>query len=268
MTKPVARRVGEKRSWLAKAKSIHDLGGHFYVPNASRPWNEKRDLLSERKSLERMRKPLPVEEAFRPFFGSRMHDSEVVAIERTPAVLRVTVDSIDADIFNYGLADLLDVPRQKGPWPVDLLLHDPRCVRAARYGPRGELRFADWERLLPRPEGRSLSFLYDWFHEDDGRLQWIAELSAWESHRAALSDSVFLMVDCTCATAVDRRRETLVAAFGPAAGLLWDDAWAGVEANPSYPFIWGDDLMFDYLSHRLPARGLTTADFQVADLSG
>ena len=270
------------RSWLAKAESLHDLGDHFDLSRAGTRGNDRRNERAERNWLERLRKPLPVAVADPEFFGSRMHDSSVVGIERQKGVLRVRLDSIVARDFARILEDALDLPYAEGPWPVDLVLHDPTYVRAARTDSRGGLRFADpyrlgggylWDtfrtveppdpRIRTRPDAAgktSAEFLYDWFHEGEGRFQWIAHLYTFDRHRGALSNEVYLMVDCARATAEDRCPEAFDRAYGPQGKRLYEEARANAFV-PDEPFnLWDERGLARSLPARLAAHGLTQRD--------
>lgn len=243
------------RSWLAKARSVHDIGGMFYAPKPGEPWDEKRDARAEEKWRALVRPPLPVDEAFAPYFGSWMHDSTVLGIDREKGVLRVRLDSINASDFAYRLARVLGVAPAETRYPVALLLHDPQYVRAARAGIQGELRFADWERL------QDTEFLYDWFFQQDGRLQWIAEIYAPRTRGAALSPSVYLLVDAARATADDRCPAAFAKAYGAPAARLYEDAVAGRDDRPIDFNVFDSDDTEEYIVRRMAARGLTTADF-------
>ena len=250
------------RSWLAKANSIHDLGSHFVNPHGDQPWDEKREARADAKWIERLRAPLPVEEAYRPYFGSKMHDSWVLGVERTNCVLRVRLDSINADIFAIGLAKVLETSRSEAPWPINLLLHDPVYVRAARHEPSGALRYADPYETRNENRQRADQFLYDWFFDEGGRVQWIAEIWAWRRELGHGSTAKFLMVDASRATAWDGRRSALEQAFGSPAGLLWQDALDGIDVGDAPYGPWSAPTMEDFLLRRMAARGLLRGDFR------
>ena len=259
------------RSWLAQVSDVREIGGMFYAPKTRGPLSEKKeDARAEERWDAARNRPVPQNVATPEFFGSHMHDSGVIGIEREKGVLRVRLNSIVAEDFSCILSRALDVPPANGPWPVDLLLHDPTYVRAARADARGALRFEDPHRLgggyldePPRPsggegaggEGRGdrrtpAEFLYDWFYEQDGRLQWIAQLYTFDRHRAALSNEVYLMVDCAQATAEDRCPEAFERAYGPRGRTLYEEARANAFV-PDEPF----DLWNEHgLARSLPAR--------------
>ena len=131
-----------QKSWLAKVSSVYDIDPGLYIWRNNRPHDEAREDRADRKRVAAFNKPLPIDPKFVRFFGSRMHDSWVMGIERTPQQLRVRLDSINADIFALDLIFLLGLKRVPTQWPVDLILHDPQFVRASQYDPDGNLRFA------------------------------------------------------------------------------------------------------------------------------
>jgi len=214
--------------------------------------------------LQRLRQPIPVAEKWRPYFGSRMHDSWVMGLERTPEAVRLTLDSINADIFAIGLADVLLVDRVRRQWPVDLLFHDPVYMRAARYKPDGGLTFFDTRQFKSVEPQKGLQFLNDWFFEEDGRLQWIAgiDVSEWR-RRPNLSHSAFLMIDCKRVSAVDRCADALQKAFGKAVLPLWQDAITGIDVGDKPYGCWSMPTMESFLLRRLSHHGLKRADFDV-----
>ena len=275
-----------QRSWLAKATDVRAIGGEFYAPKGGEPYDDEQGARAEERWTANFRRSLPVAEADRPFFGSWMHDSGVVGIERTKGVLRVRLDSIVARDMARILEDALDLPWAAGPWPVDLLLHDPVFVRAARADRKGELRFERWEDLgggylcdtfrptdeiVPRtPKSyrrkgpTSAEFLYDWAFTEDGRVQWIAQLYTFDRRRAALSNEVYLMVDAARATAVDGCPEAFARAYGPHGRSLYKAARANA-LDRDEPFnLWDERGLIRSLPSRVAALGLTRANFGAA----
>ncbi len=251
-----------KRSWLAKANSVHDLGDHFYVPKSGEEWDDRRDGRAEAKWLERLRKPLPVADADRPYFGSAMHDATVLEIERKGGELRVRLDAIDARDLEREMISAFDLTPVETIWPIDLVMHDVQHVRAVREARGGGLRLAEWEGLGERPGGTPAEFLYDWFHEQDGRLQWIAQFWPHHEHRENCPNDVYLMVDGARATAEDRCPEAFERSYGRVARLLYEDARAGTDEHEIDFNVWDSAETAPYLRRRLAARSLTRADFR------
>jgi hypothetical protein len=253
------------RSWLKDVKSIHDLGEHCYISDWDAPDCDKRETKYQEKWLARLKMDLPVAPEHRVFYGTKMHDSWVQRISRTPKELRMTLNCINADVFASGLAHILKVKSPAVVWPVDLILRDPVYVNAVRHTPEGKLRWADWESLeggddpCDGPE-----FLFDWFHEQEGRLQWIAEIWDYRDGSGRVSPSLYLLVDCAEAVAEDRRATALAKAFGDSVLPLWKDALSGVDQGSEPYGIWVVDAMFNYLNRRMAANGLKASDFSVA----
>jgi len=248
-------------SWLANAKSIHDLGGFVAVQKPGSNYDEEREERAERKLREQFNKPIPVASEFQSYYGGRMHDSWVIGIERTANLLRLRLDSIEADAFAYHLCEGLGITRRVSQWPIDLLLHDPVYVRAARYGPDGGLRFADWRQVhSTEPQGGD-QFIYDWFFEQDGRIQWISEIWSRRYSRRRLSTAFYLMVDCTCATAIDHRAEAIARVYGEGGRTLWIDVFGTDETRSTFMKNWHKGTLNLHLSERMSALGLVAADF-------
>lgn len=252
------------RSWLAEAKSVHDLGDDFYVPRSKAAYSWEREVAKEEKSLARRRGPVPVAEKWLPFFGSQMHDSWVVGVERTAKEVRVKLDSINADIFAIDLADILEVARVRRQWPVDFLFHDIHYMRCARYAPDASLKFYDSRLLRSAEPQRGPQFITDWFIQEHDRLQWIADIyvSEWP-RRPNLSSSAFLMIDCERVSVVDRRLRALEEVFGPAVRPLWEDAIGGVDVGDEPYGCWSASTMESFLLRRLSHHGLMRSDFLV-----
>jgi hypothetical protein len=217
-----------KRSWLEKAKSIHDLGDHFYIQKPGEPYDPKRDARADERIKARHGIPVPVAEEFAPFFGSRMHDSAVLGTERTTHEFRVKLSSDSAEVFAYDLSRVLGIAPSRAQWRVDLIFHEPIYVRSARHDANGALRFAPLEELEPankRYKGHTrATFIADWFFQQEGRIQSVMEFDRDSIGSRGLSNAFFVAVDAVSASAEDRREQAMIKAFGPAAGVLWADA--------------------------------------------
>jgi hypothetical protein len=248
------------RTWLKDVKSIHNLGPH-YLHKRHRPWDEDADARADAKWSKKLQEPIPVEPEFVEFFATRMHDSWVIGLERTDDQVTIRLNSIYADIFAWALAEVLEVDRVPSAWPVHLVLHDVVYMRSARHDPNGALRYANWRELRSTEFTRGDTFLYDWFFEQDGRIQWIAEFDARRLSLRSLSSSMYLMVDCARVSAVDLRREALGAAYGPMAAELWDQALLDSGTD----MIWGVRVMEKYLLDQFGLRGLSLADFSISE---
>ncbi len=104
-------------------------------------------------------------------------------------------------------------------------------------------------------------FLYDWFIEQDGRIQWIAEIDSRGKRGGKLSSSVYLMVDCARVSAIDLRENAVRKAYGDAGAALWRDVTIGSEDCPPFKGIWGMGTMRDFLRERIRFHKFAEADF-------
>lgn len=184
------------------------------------------------------RKPLPVADDHKDLFGSAMHDSGIFSLELRHKELFLRLDNIEAQDFARVYSKHIGKEIADVPMPVELVCHDVDYVNAVRAKSLGHLVWTDWEALLKDPV-RQTEFLYDWFYEQDGRLQWIVTLY--------LRGFLYLMVDCSSASAIDRRRSTLVKLFDETAGQFWDQVL--IEARNRY--MWNDEILGEFLRDRM-----------------
>ena len=243
------------RSWLAKARSVHDIGGQFYHPLGGEPWDERRDARAETRWQNAGVEPTPVAERDLPYYGCRMHDSTLLGIERTGSDLRVRLGSVHARDFARALANVLGVPPKPEIYPVTLVLHDVRYVRAAHADLRGGLRFVDWESL------EETEFLYDWFFEQGNRLQWIAQI--WRGQQGHGYDwaNVYLMVDCVRASAEDLSPDVFARLHGPPAAQIYRDAVAGIDERPIEFDVFDSAETEKYIRRRMAVHGSLQGEF-------
>ncbi|RYG21348.1 hypothetical protein EON82_19000 [bacterium] len=122
---------------------------------------------------------MPVEDPHRAFYGSRMHDSFVEGVERFGDELRARLDSVVARDFSRIVSG--GAPEaEMGAWPTDLVLRGVAYARAPRPDAGGRLRFLDYRSLGSGKGQTPTELLYDWFFQEDGRLQWVAQLHLHE----------------------------------------------------------------------------------------
>ncbi len=244
-----------KSSWLAKAKTVHDLGHPVYLPEPGQAWDDARQDRVDTKWSEFIKRPLPVSETDAPFFGTRMHDSWVMGINQTPEKVTVRLDSIEADIFVIDLCAELGIERIPSQWPVELICHQPVYVRAARHDPYGNLRFEDTRKIRSAVPQTGDEFLYDWFFEQDGRIQWIAEICSIRPERGKLSMAVYLMVDCARCTALDLRGNAIEKVYGQNARTIWNEVLRGSDDCTPYQGIWAFGRMREFIRGRIDRHG-------------
>lgn len=239
------------RSWLKDVKSIHDLGEHCHSLNFRKPEDEARGDKYDQKWLQRLRADIPVKPEDKFAFGTRMHDSWVEWAKRDQNQLKIRVNNDFAQHFVQQICQMLGIHvstflntkyrqdidlAQQGPdlvTPVDLVFEDVCYVNSVRYGPGGTLRWAEWRNLGRRERTYEAdAFLYDWFFQQGGRIQWICEI--WNPTSSnALSSSQFLLVDCSLARAEDGRSKAIGDVFPQAVTDIWNDLLSGEDLDPN-----------------------------------
>ncbi len=246
------------KSWLKDAKHVNDLGG---VPHlkSNIPWEEeeRREAVYWERWLTKLKKPIPVNEEYRPFFRSGMHDSWLVGSERKGGEYNLTVSCIFATVFAENLGNILGLHPERlhwhfaGPFRVILSCHDIYYQRNADLDPSGWLKFY----RIELPEFKNFTqgtFLFDWFEEQDGRIQWVVNL--WIK-----MENVFVLTDCKSLSATDLREVDLTKAFGPNVAKVWADVRNATEKD------WHYVLVRKEIQKSMTAHGLTRKDFDTTN---
>jgi hypothetical protein len=242
------------KSWLKDAKRVHDLGGSHPI-NSNLPWEEwdRKDTVNMDRWTRKLREPIPVAEPDRSFFGTRMHDSWLVGSQRTGSEYVLTLSCFFASIFAENLGSILGLrPEQiywnfTGPFRVNLCCHGVTYQRTASEETGGWLKYF----RIPPHEYKSYNdgaFLYDWFEQQDNRIQWIVELN--------LGPAVYVLTDCSSLSATDLREVDLVRAFGPNVSEVWKDV-----LNASKTVDLHYVLVREEIQKSMSAHGLTPQDF-------
>jgi len=248
------------RSWLKDVKHVGDLGQHFVPYNDCKADAAKRNKLTDERWMNAIRKVPPVAPEFRRYFGTRMHDSWVIGHERNGDHIRIELDSIEGSVFCAEYSFWLDVDLQEPLlMPVELHCHDVQYARWARHDNKtGWLKFAEPRfRPIEPTRRRSDSFTYDFFHEQDGRMQWIALFRAWSSTSDFYRSDLFLLADCSHVTAVDKRSNAVEALLGTKVKLLWNEFF-----NQSSFDVWDPPQLFTLFESISEREGWTKSDLR------
>ncbi len=246
------------KSWLKDAKRVNDLGGIPYL-KSNIPWEEeqRREAVYLERWLVKQSKPIPVKTEYAPFFRSSMHDSWLVGSERKDQTYNLTVSCIFATVFAENLGDILGLHPKglhwhfAGPFRVILSCHDIYYQRTA------ELDLSDWLKFyrIELPEFKNFeqgTFLFDWFEEQDDRIQWIVNL--WIK-----GENVYVLTDCKSLSATDLREVDLTKAFGPNVAKVWADVRNATEKD------WHYVLVRKEIQKSMTAHGLTPQDFDTTN---
>lgn len=264
------------RSWLKDVKTIHDLGAHCHNLSFRSPEDDARIERYEEKWRARFNAPIPVQEEYQYAFRSGMHDSWVEWIKRSPGELRIRINNDLCQHFVGQICKMLDIhiptflnttydrdidkSADIIDWiaPVDLVFEDPIYVNAVRQELEGKLRWSGWENAGRQKPFQADQFLYDWFFEQDGRIQCIAAI--WSRRPGSkVGDTLYLLVDCSRARAEDGREQAIKKLLGPGAAAIWNDFQAGVDIGDSQDK-WTH--AYAYIERRMEARGLKLQDLR------
>ncbi len=246
------------RSWLKDVKHVCDLGQHLFQTRWKDPNYDKREDLRDDRWLAAIRQETPVAPEFKQYFGSRMHDSWVIGVHRTNDQIRIELDSIEGNVFctQYGL--WLDVEFPEPQMPVELYCNEVCYARWARHDKDGWLKYAEPTfRKIDPSRTQSDSFGYDFFHEQAGRIQWIAIFRAWPGWKGGLRSDLYLMADCGSVTAVDRRSQTLDLHFGSRVALLWREFFNQTEFD-----VWDQPQLFALFESVSKRKGWTKSNLR------
>lgn len=249
-------------SWLKGAKRVHDLGGSHPI-SSNLPFEEwdRKDTVNTDRWMRKLKEPIPVAESDRPFFGSRMHDSWLVDSKRAGSEYVLTVSCFYASIFAENLASIIGLRPEhlywnfSGPFRVNLCCHGVTYQRTATEGIDGWLKHF----RIPPHEFKSYNdgtFLYDWFEQQDDRIQWIVELN--------LGPSVYVLTDCSAVSATDLREIDLVTAFGPKVRNVWNDVLEASKNADLHYFLVGEAIHKSMAAHGLSTQDFDTTKFQYA----
>lgn len=247
-------------SWLKGAKRVHDLGGSHPI-NSKLPdeeWDRK-DTVNMDRWTRKLREPIPVAEPHQSFFGTRMHDSWLVGSKRTGSEYVLTLSCFFASIFAENLGSILGLrPDQiywnfTGPFRVNLCCHGVTYQRTASEEAGGWLKYF----RIPPHEYKSYNdgaFLYDWFEQQDDRIQWIVELN--------LGPTFYVLTDCSSVSATDLREVDLVTAFGPNVSEVWKDVLNASKTVDLHYVLVGEEIQKSMAAHGLTPQDFDTTNFR------
>ncbi len=236
------------RSWLEDVKKINDLGEFCHNVEWTEESAAQIDEFDQKWLARLMADDLPVDISSKDFFGSRMHDSYVQTFTATGSNLEITIHNDYAEEFVKAYFRALSI---KGAMPVlhvQLIFEDVRYLAMCIQDESGELHKCEIPDTKVRAKPtHDIRFPYDWFHQVDGRIQWIAEIDATDVtvHTKARAYYAHLLVDCARASAVDRRDSAIEKALGKECF----EAWLACKEHFSTRS-WGCYLIEDFIRER------------------
>ncbi|HLO97436.1 MAG TPA: hypothetical protein VK171_02475, partial [Fimbriimonas sp.] len=178
------------------------------------------------KARAKYSEPMPVREEDIPFFKvENIHDSRIVSAERLGDTFTLTLDSVWDQDFFHDLSIHLNRDLKIPEIPIDLVFQEVSYMRWMRHNKQGDLRFFRPEFKPPRSDGGGIdTFLYGWFEQEGGSLQWLAQINTFQPPQHRFFDSdIFLGIDCKKATATDRRRSVIEKLLGTEIADIWTE---------------------------------------------
>ena len=177
-----------------------------YLHHFPRNYNDDdRELKLEEKMNECFSNP------FRPkhldpdaygYFEGQLHDGYVLGVERTKERVEISIqNSLLADIA-YDFLRETERDEITVISPVRLVFEGVNYANAVRADAKGWLKWDDWSRWRTVEDPRSTdTFLHSWFHEQEGKTQWVGHFHKWNGSSARLNGSLFVLIDCDRVTA-------------------------------------------------------------------
>lgn len=245
---------------FAQAKTIRDIGSYLPCEFGGLPYDREEHGRAAERWRVRSEAPPPPTVRNPEYFRNATFDADILGLEFNSDFVRITVDMDDAHEFARDLAYVLELPRPLCAFPVELVIHDPRLVRAVAHNDMGDLfdiDVRDW-RMESRGDCGVLS--NEWFFSHGDRLGWVVDTFGLPSEAPHPMPHIHLLIDGSEASAVDRRLDVLVERFGPAVVPLWNDARKKFGTEGCARYFWNDELT-EFLTERIQARGLPSHDF-------
>jgi hypothetical protein len=250
------------RTWLKDVTHLNDIAPWETTLDILHPEEEKMEAVRLQKFWSHLEHHCPVDDESKKYFCSKLHDSQFLGISTQKSTITVSINDIAAEVAVYDIYKYLLIERPHIPIPVDVIFEDTVYFTSLRYDPTFKLIYDNIASLKPCLRQFEMNFLYDWFFEEGGRIQWVAQVNSGKVGRK-LSYPIFILIDCARAKAVDRRLPALKKLFGPNIVPLWNDYLNHVdfpEPFSDYPVHTGGFI--DYFSRRLPVHGLTWNDLK------
>lgn len=250
------------RTWLKDVNHLNDIAPWESTLDACHKDWEKMDDVRDSKLFSYWRKPLSEKVQNQGFFNSSMHDSQFIGLSHQKNKAVITLNDLDAETLINDVCRINNLEHPGVVIPIDFVFQDVVYCTSLRHDLNFKLRYDNIATVKPDNSNFQLNFKRDWFFEQDGRLQFVCEIFSWNA-RQKLSDSIYILIDCSTANAVDRRLPVLKRLFGPNIVPLWNDYLDRIDF-PTEPIYYPQYVggFIDYFNRRLPVHGLTWNDLK------
>lgn len=223
---------------------MDDLGTflHFF-PNSHRDWDKETEL--EEKMYEHIRNaPIPVAPGSEKYFRGSLHDGYVYGIERDKNDIFISIGDSEIDQLARIVDEEMDIERDVDYSPVRLVFEGVNYVNGVRPDPDGWLKWDDWENW---DSGKDW-FVRCWFHEQEGKIQWIGVFCKMVKGRMKQSGDLYILIDCEAVKAKPESERALRKRYGD----VCYDAMVMIQALPQEER-W---LYMGHLKRHLDAKGI------------
>ena len=210
---------------------MQDLGSHVYSTIQDWETQEKRD----EKYYALRDRPVEGLDGYAGHFYGAYHDARIMELGRIGDLVRLRLEDYAMSEFVEIVAGLCGVAVQEIKSEVELTFHNVVYYTTLAAQPDGVIRFFRYDQ-----PGDSDYLYRDWFVRQDGRLQWIAELSPClptRRGRGLLTVGPFLVIDCHSVTVDDRRESWLRLNVSPALADLWAEYWSAFRSPGSGAYL-------------------------------
>ncbi len=198
------------RSWLKDVKRLDDLATfmHFF-PNNHRDWDREWEL--EKNMYSQIENsPIPVDLGLEVYFQGYLHDGHVLGIERIQDTVTISIGNSQVEQVPSLVGEEMMVDRDVGYSPVRLVFEGVNYANAVRPDPDGWLKWDSWTDM----KADSDTFLRCWFHEQEGKVQWVGQFHKHVKKRMKQSGDLFVLIDCDRVTAKPESERALRKRFG------------------------------------------------------
>ncbi|MBI1332490.1 MAG: hypothetical protein JST12_18915 [Armatimonadetes bacterium] len=232
------------RSWLKDVRRLDDLSKycHFF-PNNHREWDREWKL--EMNLAEDIwSAPIAVEPAMERYFRGALHDGHVLGLSRSKDQIEFSISNMELEMFVRDYDGETGIERDTGHSPVRLRFEGVNYANAVRPDPDGWLKWDDWTNWQSDAD----AFAWCWFHQQDGKTQWIGVFRKYVEGRMKQSGDLFVLIDCESVSAWPESERALRKRIGDECY----DAWLYVNSLPPDE-VW---LTMGHLRRYLDAKGI------------
>ncbi len=206
-------------SWVRKVRHIQDVAPWLQPLPSHSGELDRIDDRNDAKLLAKLGEEATyVEKAHRLYFRNFCHDSDVLAIEKRPQKLIISLNSIRTIDFAWHIDQIFGTSYCHGPWRIHLVSHDVADFRIVDHDHQGRIRPVPLPPVLPfhqQADKRPYhpEYLRDFGWKIGDRVAWVVEMF-WLG---------WALVDCGRLTARDEARIQIGRVYGPTISGIYEE---------------------------------------------